>query len=156
MSRWWIGIFAAGALFAQQNTPSDTSNRPTLRRQDGQSQPRSQAKPESGPQTDDLPPDEDVREAPKQYSFNPLQSKKEVRVGNFYLKKGDFKAAAGRFREATKWNGGNAEAWMRLGEAEERTENAKGARDAYRKFLELQPDGKNAEEVKKRLQKLKG
>jgi Flp pilus assembly protein TadD len=79
-----------------------------------------------------------------------------VSVGNFYFKKGDFKAAAGRFREATKWNDGNAEAWMRLGEAEERRENAKAARYAYRKFLELQPDGKNADEVKKRLEKLKG
>ncbi|HWD98337.1 MAG TPA: tetratricopeptide repeat protein [Bryobacteraceae bacterium] len=156
MSRWWIGLFAAGTLFAQQNTPSDTSNRPTLRRQDGQSQPQAQPKRESGPQTDELPPDEDVREAPKQYSFNPLQAKKEVSVGNFYFKKGDFKAAAGRFREATKWNDGNAEAWMRLGEAEERRENAKAARYAYRKFLELQPDGKNADEVKKRLEKLKG
>jgi tetratricopeptide (TPR) repeat protein len=156
MSRWWIGLFAAGTLLAQQNTPSDTSNRPTLRRQDGQSPPQAQSKGASGPQTDDLPPDEDVREAPKQYSFNPLQSKKEVGVGNFYFKKGDFKAAAGRFREATKWNDGNAEAWMRLGEAEERRENVKGARDAYRKFLVLQPDGRNAEEVKKRLEKLKG
>ena len=153
MSRWWIGFVAAGALFAQQNTPSDNSNRPTLRRQEGQQQTQPKA---GGPQTDELPPDEDVREAPKQYSFNPLQSKKEVTVGNFYFKKGDFKAAAGRFREATKWNDGNAEAWLRLGEAEERRENPKAARDAYKKFLELQPDSKNAEEVKKRLEKLKG
>ena len=57
---------------------------------------------------------------PKEYSFNPVQSKKEVTVGEFYFKKGDFKAAAGRFREATKWNDGNAEAWLRLGDAEEK------------------------------------
>jgi Flp pilus assembly protein TadD len=155
MSRWWVGFLAAGALFAQQNTPSDTSNRPSLRRQEGQEQTQ-QPKAAGGAQTDELPPDEDVREAPKQYSFNPLQSKKEVGVGNFYFKKGDFKAAAGRFREATKWNDGNAEAWMRLGEAEERRENSRAARDAYKKFLDLQPNGKNAEEVKKRLEKLKG
>jgi tetratricopeptide (TPR) repeat protein len=154
MSRWWISFVAAGSLFAQQTTPSDTSNRPTLRRQEGQQTQQPNAK--SGPQTDELPPDEDVREAPKQYSFNPLQSKKEVGVGIYYFKKGDFKAAAGRFREATKWNDGNAEAWLRLGEAEERRDNPKGARDAYKKFLELQPDSRNAAEVKKRLEKLKG
>ncbi len=161
MSRWWIGFVAAGALLAQQTAPSDNSNRPTLRRQPEQQgtqqqQQTQQPKAGSGAQNDELPPDEDVREAPKQYSFNPLQSKKEVGVGMYYFKKGDMKAAAGRFREATKWNDGNAEAWMRLGEAEERRDNAKAARDAYKKFLELQPDGKNAEEVKKRLEKLKG
>jgi tetratricopeptide (TPR) repeat protein len=155
MSRWWTGFVAAGALLAQQNTPSDTSNRPTLRRQEGQPQTQQQ-KAEGGAQSDELPPDEDARGAPKQYSFNPLQSKKEVDVGNYYFKKGDFKAAAGRFREATKWNDGNAEAWMRLGVAEERRENTKAARAAYKKFLELQPNGKNAEEVKRRLEKLKG
>jgi Flp pilus assembly protein TadD len=160
MSRWWIGFVAAGALFAQ-GAPSDTSNRPTLRRQEGQQTQQPQAQPSQQPnadgaQNDELPPDEDVREAPKQYSFNPLQSKKELGVGNYYFKKGDFKAAAGRFREATKWNDGNAEAWLRLGEAEERRDNTKAARVAYKKFLELQPDGKNAEEVKKRLEKLKG
>jgi len=154
MSRWWIGFVAAGALLAQQNTSSDSSNRPTLRRQEGQQ--TQQPKAEGGAQSDELPPDEDVREAPKQYSFNPLQSKKEVGVGNYYFKKGDFKAAVGRFWEATKWNDGNAEAWLRLGEAEERRANPKAARDAYKKFLELQPDSKNAEEVKKRLEKLKG
>ena len=33
--------------------------------------------------------------------FNPLQSKKEATVGEFYFKKGDYRAAAGRFSEAT-------------------------------------------------------
>lgn len=163
MSRWWIILVAAGCVFAQQNSPSEAPNRPTLRRAEGQqasppdTKTNAQPSPSSGAQSqDELPPDEDARDAPKQYSFNPLQSKKEVSVGNFYFRKGDYKAAAGRFREATKWNDGNAEAWMRLGEAEERRENAKAARDAYRKFLELQHEGKNAEEVKKRLEKLKG
>jgi tetratricopeptide (TPR) repeat protein len=158
MSRWWTFLVLCAALAAQQNSTSGTSNRPTLKRADGQSQSSVDAAtpPQSGASNDELPPDEDAREKPKEYSFNPLQSKKEVSVGNFYFRKGDFKAAAGRFREATKWNEGNAEAWMRLGEAEERRENTQAARDAYKKFLDLQPNGKNADEVKKRLEKLKG
>ena len=165
MSRCWIIFLAAAALAAQQNSGGTSGNRPTLARPDSESQAQqpqrsNQTQPGANTQSksqsqDELPPDEDVREAPKQYSFNPLQSKKEVSVGNFYFKKGDFKAAAGRYREATKWNDGNGEAWMRLGEAEERRENPKAARDAYKKFLELQPDGKIADEVKKRLEKLK-
>ena len=66
---------------------------------------------------DQLPPEEDKAKIQQQYSFNPVKSNKDVTVGEFYFKKGDFKAAAGRFREATKWNDGNAEAWLRLGDA---------------------------------------
>ena len=45
---------------------------------------------------------------------------------------------------------------MRLGEAQEKKSNAKAAREAYQKYLELAPDAKNASEIKKRLAKLKG
>ena len=48
--------------------------------------------------------------APTQYSFNPLQSQREVNVGDYYFKRGSYRAAAGRYREATKWNEKNAEA----------------------------------------------
>jgi tetratricopeptide (TPR) repeat protein len=102
-----------------------------------------------------LPPEEDKSKIPQQYSFNPLQSKKEVTVGEFYFKKSDFKAAVGRFREATKWNDGNAEAWLRLGDAEDRMKDLKAAREAWEKYLQLAPDAKNAAEVRKKLEKLK-
>jgi tetratricopeptide (TPR) repeat protein len=105
---------------------------------------------------DQLPPDEDkTKPQEQQYSFNPVQSNKEVTVGEFYFKKSDFRAAAGRFREATKWNESNADAWRRLGDAEEKMKDFKAARDAWKKYLELAPDAKNAVEVRKKLEKLK-
>jgi tetratricopeptide (TPR) repeat protein len=115
-----------------------------------------QKPPEEGQiSPDQLPPEEDKAKIEKQYSFNPLQSKKEVTVGEFYFKKNDFKAAAGRFREATKWNDGNAEAWLRLGDAEDRMKDPKAAREAWEKYLQLAPEAKNAGEVRKKLEKLK-
>jgi tetratricopeptide (TPR) repeat protein len=102
-----------------------------------------------------LPPDEDAALKGEQYSFNPVKSKRDVAVGLEYFKKGNYKAAADRFSTATKWNEANADAWLRLGEAEEKRGNQKAARAAYQKFLELSPDAKNAGEVKKRLEKLK-
>ncbi len=105
---------------------------------------------------DQLPPDEDKsKPQPQQYSFNPLQSKKEFSVGQFYFKKNDYRAAVGRFREATKWNDGNAEAWLLLGQAEEKMKDTKAAREAWEKYLQLAPEAKNAAEVRKKLEKLK-
>lgn len=100
------------------------------------------------------PPEEDeTLSKPTEYSFNPLQAERELRVGNFYMKKGSFRAAAERFREAAKWNHGLAEAWLRLGEAEEKQKDKKAAREAYAKYVELAPDAKNAAQIRKKIAK---
>jgi len=100
------------------------------------------------------PPEEDANLKPKEYSFNPLQANKELQVGNEYFKKHSYKAAAGRFREATRWNPNLAEAWLRLGEAEEKRKNRKDAKEAYARYLELQPAAKDAAEVRKKIASL--
>jgi tetratricopeptide (TPR) repeat protein len=104
---------------------------------------------------EEVPPEEDASLSTKEYSFNPLQSKKDVDVGNEYFKKHSYRAAAGRFREATKWNDQNSEAWLRLGEAEEKLRDPKAAREAYTKYLAVASDAKNASEIRKKLEKLK-
>jgi outer membrane protein assembly factor BamD (BamD/ComL family) len=105
-------------------------------------------------QQQQAPPEEDEQEKPKEYSFNPLQAEKEMRVGNFYFHKGDFRAAANRFREATNWNPTAPEPYLRLGESEEKQRSWKAAREAYEKFLELAADDKRAPEVRKKLEKI--
>ena len=101
------------------------------------------------------PPEEDKSVAPTEYSFNPLQAEKDLKVGNYYWKQGKFRAAEARFREATRWNENYGEAWLRLGEAEEKLKDPKAARDAYTKYLQVAADAKNAAEIRKRLEKLK-
>ena len=83
-----------------------------------------------------------------------FQASKDLRIGNYYFKKGNYSAAAHRFEEATKWDGTNAEAYLRLGEAKEKQHERKAAAEAYAKYLEIAPDAKDAPEVKKRLEKV--
>lgn len=103
-----------------------------------------------------LPPEEDQAFAtPKEYSFNPLQAKKELKIGRFYFKKGSFKAAALRAQEALKWDDSLLDAYLMLGEARERMQDTNGARKAYSQFLELARDNaKERKEIEKRLQSL--
>jgi tetratricopeptide (TPR) repeat protein len=141
MSRCPIAVLAlALSAFAQQPPAAP--------------KPPAQQAPEH--QSDDvvLPPEEDKSTAPKEYSFNPLQAQKEVSAGEFYARKGNLNAAAIRFREATKWDDGNAEAWLRLGETEEKNHDLKAAREAYEKYVQLAPAAKNSPDIKKRLEKL--
>lgn len=97
------------------------------------------------------PEEEDEALISQEYSFNPLQAEKELKVGTFYFRKGSYKAAAGRYREALKWNPDYTEAWFRLGQAEEKLKNKSAAEEAYRKFIELAPDDKRAANLKKTL-----
>jgi tetratricopeptide (TPR) repeat protein len=102
-----------------------------------------------------VPPEEDTSLAVKEYAFNPLQAENELKIGNFYFKTGKYRSAAMRFQEATKWNEGYSDAWLRLGETEEKLKDPKAAKEAYTKYLELASDAKNAAEIRKKLQKLK-
>jgi tetratricopeptide (TPR) repeat protein len=104
---------------------------------------------------EEVPKEEDENLKTQEYSFNPLQAEKEVIVGNYYFKKGSYRAAANRFREATKWNPGYGEAWLRLGDAAEKQKDSKTAKEAFAKYLELSPDSKDAPEIRKKLEKMK-
>ena len=129
-----IGLLLTGILFAQDDKGLKT-------------RPPDQSKP----QQEQEPPEEDESIAPKTYSFNPLEAEKDLKVGSYYFKKGNYKAAMSRFREATMWNPTYAEAFLRLGESEEKLKDKKAAAEAYQKFVTLAPDDKQAEAIKKKL-----
>ena len=90
--------------------------------------------------------DEDVAETPV-YVFNPIQAKRELKVGSFYAKKGNHRAAAARYLEATRWNPNFAEAYWRLGRTREKLGQHQEALDAYRRYLKLEPNGKKSREA---------
>ena len=107
---------------------------------------------EPKPQTPEQePPEEDESLKPKEYTFNPLQADNEMRIGNFYWKKGSYKAASKRFEEATRWDPGRAEAFLRLGESLEKMNDKDGAKKAFVKYLELAPDAKDAKQIRKKI-----
>lgn len=138
MSWRWIPALVFAVAATAQQVPEKKDSKP----------------PAKAAAQEQAPPEEDESLIPKEYAFNPLQASKELKVGNYYFKMGKFRAAALRFQEATKWDNNNAEAYLRLGEAKEKQRDKKGAAAAYAKYLEIASDGKEAPEVRKRLQKL--
>jgi tetratricopeptide (TPR) repeat protein len=152
MSRCSLALVLAAAaapLLAQDPAPSQQApptNPPKLERE---------RTPEKTSDKDAAPPEEDTTIGTTQYSFNPLQAKKDIEVGNEYAKKRNFRAAASRYTSATKYNDGDAEAWLKLGETQEKLKDKEAARGAYQKYLDIASDAKNAGEIRKRLDKLK-
>ena len=97
------------------------------------------------------PPEEDEALQPKVYALNPVQAKKEIVVGDQYLKKANYNAAVRRYLEATRWDPGSAEAFLKLGAAYEKRREYGPAREAYSKFLELGEDPKEKDAVRKKM-----
>src|SRR5437763_8771250 len=140
MSRGIVALLAVGMAAGQQP--------PQKKLETDRQKPAPGAKEE-------VPPEEDTALTTTEYSFNPLQSTKDVSVGNQYYKNHKYRAAELRYSSATKWNDGNAEAWLRLGEVAERLKDTPKARAAYEKYLELAADARNAGDIRRRVQKMK-
>ena len=100
------------------------------------------------------PPEEDESLAPKVYALNPVQAKKEIMAGDYYFKKPNYSAAANRYLEATRWDPGSAEAFLKLGEAREKLRQYGRAREAYLKYIELAEDPKEKDAIRKKMDKL--
>lgn len=100
------------------------------------------------------PPEEDESLKPEVYTLNPIEAQKNVVAGDFYFKKGKYAPAQWRYTEATKWDPGSAEAFLKLGEADEKLHDRKGARAAYTTYLQISPTAKNVPEIRKKLEKL--
>jgi tetratricopeptide (TPR) repeat protein len=119
---------------------------------------RAQSAPPQPPATsqtpkEEEPPEEDVSLKPKEYALNPLQAQKEITAGNFYSKKGNHRAAQKRYLEATRWDSGSAEAFLKLGESSEKLHDYSTALEAYTKYLELDKNAKDADALRKRIAK---
>jgi len=73
---------------------------------------------------------------------------KSVEVGNFYLRKRDYRAALSRFKEAADADPTYADAYLGLGKVYEKIGLKRKALDAYRKYLDALPSEKDAEDAK--------
>lgn len=131
-----LALLLAGVAWPQQEKAKEPAKPPQ------------QTKPQ---QQEQEPPEEDEGLKPKEYSFNPLEAEHDLRVGNYYFKRGNYKGALSRFKEATLWNPSYAIAYLRLGETEEKMKDKQAAQEAYAKYLELAPDSKEADAIRKKL-----
>ena len=107
--------------------------------------------PKAMPPEESLPPEEDESIIPEKVPFNPMESERSIKVGNYYWHKGKYRAALQRYELAAKYNPSSAEAYFKVAETEEKLKNADAAKIAFQKVIKLSPDSKLAQEAKKKL-----
>ena len=73
---------------------------------------------------------------------------KSVEIGDFYLRRGKYKAALSRFQDALKTDAHYTPAYRELGRVYEKMGQWKKSLDAYQKYLDELPSAKDAREAK--------
>ncbi len=113
--------------------------------------PAPQPKPPAKPNKDTA-----TKSAPDQPTWDPLRAEKDLEVGQYYMKRGDYDAAIDRFNDAIEAKPGYAVPFKYLGEAQEKKGLKKQAIKSYTRYLDLYPHAEDAEKIRKRIDKLWG
>ena len=98
------------------------------------------------------PGDSDVQEM---HRYDPHRAEKNVEVGDYYMKRKNYRAAESRYREALDYKPNDAIATFRLAVVLEKTGELEEARQRYQEYLKILPQGPFAAESKKALERLK-
>ena len=100
------------------------------------------------------PPAEVVAPEPVKPEWDPLRAHKNIEVGSYYLRTGNYSAAVDRFQEAARLQPGLAEPFRLLGRAYEKKRDPQNAIKAYRKYLELYRTAPDRKEILRQIEKL--
>jgi tetratricopeptide (TPR) repeat protein len=134
-----VGVFFFPALMlAAQDGPQEAPPKPAQQKEKA-----------TKPATDKA-----TENAPDQPKWDPLRAEKDLEVGQYYMKRGDYDAAIDRFNDAIEAKPGFAIPFKYLGEAQEKRKLKKKALKSYQRYLDLVPHADDAEKIRKKIEKL--
>jgi tetratricopeptide (TPR) repeat protein len=91
---------------------------------------------------------DEPRGEPEEKAYVTPPAWKSVEIGNFYLRRKRYRAALSRFQEAAQTDPYNPEAHLGMGKVYDRLGLRQKALENYRKYLDLLPSAKEAEEAR--------
>jgi tetratricopeptide (TPR) repeat protein len=101
---------------------------------------------------EDEPEGADVTEM---HPWNPYRAAKDDEVGEFYMKRKNYRAALARYQDALIWKEKDAVANFRMAQCYEKLDQPAEAIPHYEEYLKILPDGPYAKDARKALEKLK-
>ena len=89
------------------------------------------------------------------HPWDPHKAIKDIEIGDFYLKRKNYRAALDRYQEALVWKPNDAIANFRMAQCFEKLNQPEEARTHYEEYLRILPHGPLSAEAQKGLEKLK-
>ena len=89
------------------------------------------------------------------HPWDPHKAAKDIEVGDFYFKRGNYIGAESRYREALYYKDNDAIATFRLAQCLEKMNRPDEAGVEYERYLQILPYGREAPEAKKAIERLK-
>ncbi len=93
-------------------------------------------------------------ETAKKKEYNPMLALENLKIGNYYFKKGNYVAAIGRFQDAIEYQPNLIDAYDALGRAYEKKGDKEKAISVYKDVLKRYPESPKAGEFKSRTARL--
>lgn len=150
---------------SQQSQSTDTENKPSAT--SGESSSKSSQidiSPPAGDEKDHPDSASAVREGEEEaapnveefHSWDPHKAAKDVEVGDYYFRQGNYKAALSRYQEALEYKQNDAVANFRTAQCQEKLNNPQDAVEHYEAYLKILPNGPFSKDARKALAKLQG
>jgi len=179
LARFLACVLLSAFCLAQQNTPSPQDSPSPKSSSSPQSSPSKPADPDASQESssrdtrvDTTAPRDDDKNHPNSHDvtsdledappsdvqefhpWNPYKAGKDIQVGDFYFKRGNFKGALERYKDALYYKQGDAVATFRVGECQEKLGNKAEARKFFEQYLKILPEGPLAKTAHASLAKL--
>ena len=172
----FIATYFNAPAFSQQDEtpPAQDQTQDSTRRQDNSATQAREAEVSSSKDTriDLSPPKDDAKNHPESgaaimdseeppseidemHPWDPHKAAKDVEVGDYYLKRKNYRGAMERYKDALVYKPDDAIAHFRLAECEEKTDNPSDAIQHYEAYLKVLPHGPFAADAQKALDRLK-
>ncbi|MFZ0758471.1 MAG: tetratricopeptide repeat protein [Candidatus Sulfotelmatobacter sp.] len=87
--------------------------------------------------------------------WNPHKAAEDIEVGDFYYRRGDYRGAEDRYREALLYKNNDAAATIKLAVCLEKMGIFDDARAEFESYLKILPHGPKAKEAEKAIARLK-
>ncbi|MGA9186131.1 MAG: tetratricopeptide repeat protein [Candidatus Acidiferrales bacterium] len=167
----WIGLFAAlllliGTLAFPNATSAQTDNQPDQSGTDASKKPQPPPPPRPGASSSkddssssssshtDAAPNPEPVDDESDPKWNPFHAQHDLDVGTFYMHKGDYDAAIGRFQDAIALQPKLAKPRYLIAEIYAKKGDKIAAAKYYREYLQVFPDAPDAKAVRKKIEKL--
>lgn len=149
----WTGLPVRAAAPQHQEGPQKQAP-PDQSRSDSKQQSDNPSDNSSSSSSSSSAAAEELQQTDQGEKYDPLPAEKDVEVGTFYMRKGDYDAAISRFEDAIQRKADYARPRLLLAQSYEKKGDKPAAVKYYKNYLEVYPHAPDAKRIQEKIEKL--